>query len=345
LSQAGNGNRDDSGPRSLLEALRQRRPEARARFWREVREPIERLMGQLIVRHHLAHDREQLTLHALHSAETYLRTRDPVEFDGASPRALQAAVMIHVAKTAAQPLATQGAPTPQTEPLPECPAYSSQALFLPYERVGDCWFGGDWLGGATDDDGALWVILADVTGHGYQAYLLASSLPLVWRMCWDAVPKGCRQPVILLDDLHHELEDVLPEGIFVEAVLARLGTDGAVTVAPAGGIRIWLRHQGDTQARLHSLRGAWLGLMPPLAKEQRQWMLRAGEELLLASDGLFDQLAQPDSDLNWLPSAPTGRRPLFEAVRRQLTEQLRDRPQRDDITLVVLQRRSAGGEF
>jgi hypothetical protein len=338
LNQAGYGASDDSGPRSLVEALRQRRPGARARFWRDFREPIQRLMGQLAVRHDLSHDREQLTLHALHSAETYLRTRDPKEFDGSSARALQATVMLHIAKTATQPFGVKSGQPIQPGPLPDCPGYTSRRLFLPYERVGDSWFGGDWLGGATDEDRALWVILADVTGHGYHAYLLASSLPLLWRACWDSAPKRPRQPMALLEALHEELEDTLPEGIFVEAVLARLGVDGCVTVAPAGGIRLWLRHEGESQARLHSLRGAWLGLMAPLAKEQRQWMLQAGEELLLASDGLYDQLAEAGADLNWLPSAPASRAPLFEAVRQQLAEQLRDRPQRDDITLVVLQR-------
>ena len=62
-------------PRELVEALQQRAPEGRAHLWALLREPVGRLMAELSARHHLDQGLERLTLHALHSAETWLRTR------------------------------------------------------------------------------------------------------------------------------------------------------------------------------------------------------------------------------------------------------------------------------
>src|SRR5262249_41622169 len=64
-------------PRELVEALQARAREARALLQQLLRAPLERLMDQFLARHGLDEDRSLLTLHALHAAETWLRTRRP----------------------------------------------------------------------------------------------------------------------------------------------------------------------------------------------------------------------------------------------------------------------------
>src|SRR6185295_7265941 len=121
--------------------------------------------------------------HALHLAETWLRTRPSDEFGGLGWAAFRAALLLHVGRLALQPFegaAGAGGPAP----LPACDDYHHQTLFLPHDRSGGAAYGGDWFGGLRAADGALWVVLADVTGHGYPAYLLASALPAVWHTCW-----------------------------------------------------------------------------------------------------------------------------------------------------------------
>src|SRR5690606_34745119 len=61
--------------------------------------------------------------------------------------------------------------------LPADNGYESRIFYQPHEKVGEIAFGGDWYAGTHAEDGSLWVIVADVTGHGYHAYLLASSPP------------------------------------------------------------------------------------------------------------------------------------------------------------------------
>jgi serine phosphatase RsbU (regulator of sigma subunit) len=332
-------------PGELVEALQQRDESARGRLWEAVRAPLERLMGELIVRHRLEQDSDRLTLHALHLAETWIRTRPPREFDRLSWDAFRNAVLLHVARLSLSPFGVgagqeqasrererpeAGAPAP----LPACNLYHNETLFLPYERVGGFWFGGDWYGGRKAADDALWVIVADVTGHGYYAYLLASVLPHVWEACWKDAPPGMR-PADLLQGMHDLLESCLPEGVYVECTLVRLDAAGQATAAPAGGSRLLLRRQGGASDLL-KLRGGWLGLFPPSPADEKSWTLAEGDELLLGTDGAFDHLPATVGGQSGSASAN-----LMEDIRRLLREALHHGPQKDDITLVLLRRRLA----
>jgi hypothetical protein len=319
-------------PRELIDALDARVPEARTQCWDLLRPALERLMATWIERHGLHLDRELLGLHVLHFAETYLRTRPPGTFDAMSWNAFRAMAVVHVAQSAFRPLdGSQGLAGPG--PLPESPGYQSEIFFRPYERLADAWFGGDWYAGWKRPDGSLWVLLADVTGHGYHAHLLACALPGVWQRCWADLTVPDPEPMQVLHVLHELLADCLPEGIFLECTLARLAPDGTVTVGPAGATRLLLRRAQAQHPDLVCLRGGWLGLRIPEAEDQQSWVLEDGDELLLATDGLFDQLEEFD----WSEQV-IGNARLFDAV-RQLVEQALDQgPQRDDLTMVLVRR-------
>jgi serine phosphatase RsbU (regulator of sigma subunit) len=325
-------------PRELVEALQQRGDGARAQLHELLSEPLGRLMDGLRTRHRLSHKQEFLTRHALHAAETYLRTRPISRLASLNWSAFRASVLLHVAKLAAQPFGqTSGSMLPP-EPLPESPHYQSEAYFLPHERIGDYWFGGDWFGGLEAADGSLWVLVADITGHGYYAYLMASTLPSVWRRCWESAPAS---PAELLAVMHELLHDCLPEGVYVECTLVRLHPDGEVIAAPAGGSRLLLSRRQPNGPVLLKLRGTWLGLSAPSPGDQRSWQLEDGDELLLATDGMFDQLHEDDDNglVDRLVRA-IGQDGLFPCVRGLLREALERAPQKDDITMVLLRRRT-----
>jgi serine phosphatase RsbU (regulator of sigma subunit) len=222
--------------------------------------------------------------------------------------------------------------------LPPSSAYASEVFYQPHERVGEYWFGGDWFGGVEAADGSLWILIADITGHGYSAYLLASALPGVWRTCWESGPAG---PAELLAAMHDLLADCLPDGVYAECTLVRLHPEGEVVAAPAGGSRLLLRRGPDDRPVLIKLRGTWLGLAPPSPKDQHTWSLEGGDELLLATDGLFDQLhEQGEADIVELLGRVSGERGLFGRVRDLLGQALERASQKDDITIVFLRRRN-----
>lgn len=328
-----------SSPRELVEALHARAREARAAFGRLLREPISRLMEQFAARHGLEDDLALLTLHALHTAEAYVRARPVAGFDGMSWQAFRAGALLHVAKLAFQPYGRANGPGGPAgpAPLPDSPQYEGRAYFRPYERVGSHRFGGDWFAGQEAPDGALWVLLADITGHGYFAYLLACGLPDVWRRCWAKAPEG--QPADLLTTMHELLSDCLPEGVFVECTLARLAPDGEAVVAPAGGTRLLVRREGEAKAELFQLRGLWLGLGPPSLSDQKACRLGPGDEVLLATDGVFDQLAEQGGVEGLRLEGPGGT--LFDTVEERLRLALAQGPQMDDLTMVLLRRKGS----
>jgi hypothetical protein len=319
-------------PRGLVEALHAREPDARAQCWEVFRVPLEALMERWIEQHGLEQDREVLTLHALHLIETSLRTRSPDTFERMSWTAFRAAGVLTVARSAFQPLDGKvGLVGPG--PLPEAVGYQSETFFRPYERLASGWFGGDWYAGWTRPDGSLWVLLADVTGHGYHAHLLACVLPDICRRCWAVLTIADPEPTDLLGAMHDLLSDSLPEGIYLECTLARLGPDGQVTVAPAGGTRLLVRRGGADRPDVVQLRGCWLGLRAPESGDQHYWVLDHGDELLLATDGIFDQL----DEFDWSgQSVGNGR--LFATVRDLIERALVQGPQRDDLTMVFLRR-------
>jgi sigma-B regulation protein RsbU (phosphoserine phosphatase) len=251
--------------------------------------------------------------------------------------AFRAAVLLKLAKIVHQPHGGGPAAVPGGT-LPDAPGYHSDAFSRPYTRVGNHFFGGDWYAGHTPDDGSLWVIVADVTGHGYFAYLVASVLPGVWQRCWSEQPEHACEPAELLAAMHDLLSDCLPEGIFLECTLVRLDEAGRATVSPAGGSRLLLGRQRRA-VDLVKLRGAWLGLRAPTAAEQHTLELGHGDELILATDGVFDQLDDDGGIPAVLDELPGVSRTLFEALRDRLQRCLECAPQKDDITLVLLRRR------
>ena len=72
-------------PRGLLvETLQGRDRAARERLWELMRPALERLLERLIAEHRLVGQHDRLVLHALHTAETWLRTQPLPAFDQVS---------------------------------------------------------------------------------------------------------------------------------------------------------------------------------------------------------------------------------------------------------------------
>jgi hypothetical protein len=273
-----------------MTALHDRAEDARSSLRSALREPLGRLLDQMVLRKGVAHDRELLLLRTMHAVETYLRTRPIKDFARMSEQAFRGAVLMQTARLLGQPFGHQQSGTDTGAlSLPEDNGYESQIFYQPHEKVGEFAFGGDWYAGMHAEDGSLWVIVADVTGHGYHAYLLASTLPDVWADCWRRSGPN-REPGDLLRRMHHMLESCLPDGIYLECTLARLDVAGQATVFPAGGTRVLLRRNGQEKPELVKLRGAWLGLFPPTGEDERSWMIEEEGEMLLGTDGLFDHL-------------------------------------------------------
>ncbi|MGF1579335.1 MAG: PP2C family protein-serine/threonine phosphatase [Gemmataceae bacterium] len=325
-------------PQSLVTALHRLDPGARECLWELLRPGITGLLERLLTRHGLTHSCEQLTEYALHSAETFLRTRPSSDFDEMSWESFRAALLLHEAKTVFRPPQTISASdSTVSPPIPETPYYRSETFQQPYERVGDYWFSGDWIGGHVDQSGALWILVADVTGHGYPAYLVSKNLPTLWSVTWASIEAPSPDPVEVLCYIHDTLEKCLPDGIYIEAALLKFYQDGRVVILSAGGTRIVLKRKDGLTT--HVVPGTWLGFLAPSEDSQQQWLLDVNDELLIGSDGLFDHLPKaPHEHLSQLIDLETRGPVLYEMVKELLSRRLDEKGQKDDISMVTFHR-------
>lgn len=330
-------------PQELVEGLHARQPRARGELFALMRAPLERLLANLLKRHGLHEDIDLVLLHGLHHSETHLRFRPVAAVAGLSWEAFRASLLVHVAKLAVKPHGATGNGLAGPTLLPDSPTVQYETFFRPFARLGSQFFGGDWYAGRLHEDGTVWVFLADVTGHGFYAYLLASVLPALWARCWAAHPDRSPEPAELLTAMHALLDDCLPEGIFLECLLTRLDPDGRMTFSPAGGARVMVRH-GGRLPDLMKLRGSWLGLRAPACEDQRQIQLAAGDEVLLTTDGVFDQLEDHGGHEGVFGKRPGRPGSLLESFREVIERSLATEPQKDDITMVLLRYQRPGDE-
>jgi hypothetical protein len=341
-------------PSDLVEALNRGEPEALSRLDQLVHPPVSRLVGRLIERHHIGHDREILVNRTLHWLRMYLRSLDPSDFAMMSPDAFRARLLAAAFRVLTPPALTGGGirvwfrkllgripgvmyPSPAPRSIEQVfGAHRIWNEWLPHDQVG-----GDWSRIDVAGDGALWVIVADVTGHGYPAYIVADGLRLLWgtRRCDQLRSQDCA-PRALIDELDREVEPVLPDGIFIEATVARFATSGLATLSGAGLCRVVLRRSGHDGIRIHRLGGLLLGLGPN-NRDEVEWKLQSGDEVTMGSDGLFEQPVG-DRSRDRLEASLEQRvgqrlgtcRNLHQAIVDVMRETLRASAQWDDITIV-----------
>lgn len=215
---------------------------------------------------------------------------------------------------------------------------------------GDCVVVSD----APGADGTVWVIIGDVTSHGWPAWLLAAGLPDLWQLCLREDSPGT--PTELLDSIDRRLEVCLPIGISVETTAARLCPSGEVLVAGSGPVIF--RDDSEATLSVRRLGGPYLGWSPQILPkgwrngagvmpwQQARWQPEPDDEILFASDGLFDQGFQgPVQRLLQAVPMPRRKRSMFDLLTASLNGAAFVPPQKDDLTFVSIQLIIAGDGY
>jgi serine phosphatase RsbU (regulator of sigma subunit) len=198
------------------------------------------------------------------------------------------------------------------------------------------------VGGDTFDvidlpDGRLLVVVADVSGKGMPAALLAA-----------AVQQAVRQfagpdPAAVLAGVNRMLLENSLDQMFVTALCVVLDPrDGRATAANAGHPPLlWWN---ERERRLVPMRdhGPILGIVSEWSAPTREWLLGPGDALMLYTDGVEDAKTGPEERLGEEAlierlgrSAPESAAEWIERVRHTLNACV-EWP--DDVTAVVLQR-------
>jgi len=130
---------------------------------------------------------------------------------------------------------------------------------------------------------AEWIIMMDLTGHGLPAALLTTFAIMAFR---EEVLQ-CGGPAELFQKMSERLGRYLPEGTFVVAICAKLTSD-SVEFCSAGGEDCYFYRKGENKMYALKSSGTMLGISGAETWENSRFELKAGDRMLIFSDGILD---------------------------------------------------------
>ncbi|MCL4297675.1 MAG: GAF domain-containing protein [Anaerolineae bacterium] len=170
------------------------------------------------------------------------------------------------------------------EKIPQLPGWEIAAVCLPARETG-----GDFYEFVEREDGALGLVVGDVSGKSIQAaMLMAAAQSLV-----SAKGSDHHSPARVITETNRLLYKDVPEGAFVAAAYALLAADGPIVSLSNGGqLAPLLVPAGSEPIRLIETPGDHLplGIIAATAYEELSFALAAGDLLVFYTDGLVERM-------------------------------------------------------
>ncbi len=216
-------------------------------------------------------------------------------------------------------------------------------------RWGACYrpaleLGGDFYDFHLGDDGAVTWIVADVSGKGVPAALVASMLKIASKTLHrTGIP-----PAELILGLHHHLRGEIPNPMFFTAVVMRAEPDGTLHWSSVGHPAGVLLRAGGGWELLESTPGMLAMRMPierPIVPITGTLTLGPGDRVALFTDGVTEAMSPDREDYGeeraWQTLADQAGKPLDQAIAdvvAALQAHCRSPHFSDDVTLVLGER-------
>ncbi len=218
---------------------------------------------------------------------------------------------------------------------PQIKGISLSSLYLPMREVG-----GDMFEFRKFSEARTGILIADVSGHGVPAALIASMVNIVFSV----IGKKASDPAQVLDQLNNAMYDNM-ENQFVTAQFATIDTDQSqLQLAGAGHPPALLYRRSEHS--LHELKptGRMIGLFPDSEYKNSEWALSAGDRIILYTDGITEseniqgvQFGDGAFQEMILDYADRSTEDLVHDLPEKLRQWTGKAEFEDDITLVILE--------
>ena len=220
---------------------------------------------------------------------------------------------------------------------PQFPNLEIAARYLPMSAVA-----GDFYDFLSPEAGRLGVLVADVTGHGVPAALIASML----KVAFAGQKENAREPERVLEGLNQALCGKF-ESHFVTAAYLYADLDKRIIrYAGAGHPPLLYCGRSDGRARTIEQNGFFLGMFPEAVYSSIELPLHPGDRYLLYTDGLPESKNSEGEEFGLArcqqfleAHAQLGATELIDELLRQVslwTGHASGTAPEDDMTLVIL---------
>lgn len=202
--------------------------------------------------------------------------------------------------------------------LPIVPGFSIESVYRPAGEVG-----GDFFQILPGENGGLLVAIGDVSGKGLPAAMTVSLLVGTFR----TLAHYTQSPAEILAAMNHRMLS-RSKGGFTTCIVARVDTDGAVTLANAGHLAPYVNGR-----EIAVEGGLPLGLVADAAYPETSFSLAKGESLTLLSDGVVEAQSASGELFGFDRT-----RALSTQSAEAIAQAAQSFGQEDDITVLTLER-------
>ena len=209
-----------------------------------------------------------------------------------------------------------------------------------YQPVAD--IGGDYYDAAEVRPGVVRFFLADATGHGIQAALIAMAIKSEYESLKLMIDSPAGLMRLLLDSFCEKFQSnkMLFTCFLVDIHVARRRLVYAGAGHPS---QVLVRRSGAIIEKLERT-GIMIGVQPDAVYEEHETDFRRGDRLFLFSDGLFEQLNRhgqlygvPRMHEIFARTAGESLENVLDAQLNALDEYLEDDARQDDVTLIGIE--------
>ncbi|TGK98265.1 GAF domain-containing SpoIIE family protein phosphatase [Leptospira levettii] len=168
--------------------------------------------------------------------------------------------------------------------LPQTKELSYGVSHIPLEQVG-----GDFYDVTQIDENHYSILIADISGHGLSAAVLAAMSHMVLK---NFEPEIKQSPSLFLTTLNHMLFGKLA-GNFLTAFYGIINIqENSILCANAGHHAPFLLKTGESKAKPLDVKGKILGLIPDLYYEEKTFSFGKGDRLVLYTDGITEHMSK-----------------------------------------------------